>query len=129
MNQQLYLVAVSPLGLMFWAHLANQLLGFGSPQWIFCHDRTGITGGVDLLSWTVVCYLVGAVGAPARRRLTVKTLETQMRRYRDRTIQRPMKRGRTGVFTDPQHHLRFLPSSHLIQVLVLNAEPTDLTRT
>lgn len=73
---------------MFWAHLANQLLRFGPPQWIFCHDRTGITGSVDLLFWVVVRYLVGAVGAPSRRRLTVKTFESQMGRYRDRMSQR-----------------------------------------
>lgn len=81
---RLYLVVLPPLCLMFGAHLANQLLGFGSPQWIFCHDRTGITGSVDLLSWVVVRDLVGAVGAPSRRRLTVKTFETQTQRYRGR---------------------------------------------
>lgn len=71
---------------MFWANLANQLLGFGSPQWIFCHDRTGITGSEDLLCCVALCYLVGAVRTPSRRRLTVETFETQMRRYRKRMI-------------------------------------------
>lgn len=55
------LVVVPPLCLVFGAHLANQLLYFGSPQWILCHHRVGITGSVDLLRRVVVCYLVGAV--------------------------------------------------------------------
>ncbi|TNN84438.1 hypothetical protein EYF80_005431 [Liparis tanakae] len=38
------LVVVPPLGLMLRAHLADQLLHFGSPQWILCHHRAGITG-------------------------------------------------------------------------------------
>lgn len=133
---RLYLVVVSPLCLMFWTHLANQLLGFGSPQWIFSHDRAGITGSVDLLCWVVVRYLVGAVGTPPRRRLTVKTFAKQMRRYRDRTVQRLMMFAKATEVSDKDdvgeeergtRSLRFQPSSRFIQVLVLNVGPKAST--
>jgi len=65
------LVVVPPLGLMLRAHLADQLLDFGSPQWILCHHRAGITGSEDLLSWIVLCYLVGAVCPSSWRGLTI----------------------------------------------------------
>lgn len=79
-SSRVYLVVLSPLRLMFWAHLTNQLLGFGPPQGIFCHDGTGVTGSVDLLGWVVVRYLVGAVGAAPRRRLTVQICNSFVKR-------------------------------------------------
>lgn len=65
------LVVVPPLRLVLRAHLANQLLNFGSPQWILWHNGAGITGRVEPLQRVVVRYLVGAVRAPPRGRLAI----------------------------------------------------------
>lgn len=49
-----HLVVIPPLCIIFRAHLAYQLLDFGSPQWILHRHRAGVTGSVDLLCWVVV---------------------------------------------------------------------------
>lgn len=67
-----HLVVVPPLRLVLGAHLADQLLDFGSPQRILRRHRAGITGSVHLLRRVVVRYLVGAVRSPSRRCLRIK---------------------------------------------------------
>lgn len=69
-----HLVVVPPLSLVFRIHLTNQLLHFGSSQWILCGHRVGVTGSVDLLGRIVVRDLVGAVSASPRRCFIIQPL-------------------------------------------------------
>lgn len=77
------LVVVPPLRLVLRAHLADQLLDFGSPQWILGHHRAGITGSIELLGRVVVHYLVGAVCTPPWRWLTVQPWGSNIEQIQD----------------------------------------------
>lgn len=66
------LEVVPPLGLVLWAHLANQLLDFGSPQRVFWRHRAGIARGEGFFGRVVVDDLVGAVRSSSRGCFTIE---------------------------------------------------------
>lgn len=84
-----HLIVIPPLRLVLWAHLANQLLHFGSPQWILGCHRAGIAGSEHLLCRVVVCDLVGAVGPSSWRRFIIQAWWTVWRESRVNRRKKP----------------------------------------